>query len=54
MPYTPPLPHQRELSSALEPYHSKLAVEADCFKKHPVYVCNEEQVCIIKDSDFNQ
>ena len=45
MPYTPPLPHQRELSSALEPYHAELAANADYSKKHPVYVCNADQVC---------
>ena len=45
MPYTPSLPHRRELSSALEPYHAKLAAEVNFAKRHPVHVCNREQVC---------
>lgn len=43
MPSTPPLPHRRELSSALEPFHTRLAAEGDFARKHPVHVYNDAQ-----------
>lgn len=43
MPYTPQLPHLRELISALEPYHSKLSAEVDFAKRHPVHMYNDAQ-----------
>eukprot|EP00250_Pteridium_aquilinum_P027228 c3447_g1_i1 orf=644-3112(+) len=43
MPYVPPLPHRRELSSALEPFHARLAAEGDFARRHPVHVYNDAQ-----------
>lgn len=39
----PQLPRQKELSSALEPFHAKLAAEGDSARKHPAYKCNDVQ-----------
>ncbi|KAF7837915.1 DENN domain-containing protein 5B isoform A [Senna tora] len=43
-PTIPQLPRQRELFSALRPYHAKLVGESYLAKKRPVYECTEVQV----------
>lgn len=45
----PQLPRQKELSSALEPFHAKLAAEGDSARKHPAYKCNEVQTKAAED-----
>jgi hypothetical protein len=45
----PQLPRQKELMSALEPYHAKLAAEKTSAKRHPVHQCNGAQVCVCLD-----
>jgi hypothetical protein len=42
----PQLPRQKELMSALEPYHAKLAAEKASAKRHPVHQSNGAQVCV--------
>ncbi|MCO5568236.1 hypothetical protein L7F22_021932 [Adiantum nelumboides] len=43
MPSTPLLPHQRELISALEPFHTRLAAEGEYGRRHPVHIYNDAQ-----------
>uniref|UniRef100_A0A0A9DIU0 UDENN domain-containing protein n=1 Tax=Arundo donax TaxID=35708 RepID=A0A0A9DIU0_ARUDO len=40
----PQLPQQRELLSALRPYHSRLVGESYLARKRPVYECTDAQV----------
>lgn len=45
----PQLPRQKELSSALEPIHAKLAAEDGSAGRHPVYKCNDVQTKAAED-----
>jgi hypothetical protein len=40
----PQLPQQKELLSALRPYHSRLVGESYLARKRPVYECTDAQV----------
>jgi hypothetical protein len=40
----PQLPQQKELLSALRPYHSRLVGESYLARKRPVYECMDAQV----------
>jgi hypothetical protein len=40
----PQLPQQKELLSALRPYHSRLVGESFLARKRPVYECTDAQV----------
>ncbi|KAH8959278.1 hypothetical protein BDL97_06G070700 [Sphagnum fallax] len=44
----PQLPRQKELMSALEPYHAKLAAEKASAKRHPVHQCNGAQISAVE------
>eukprot|EP01018_Ginkgo_biloba_P031518 Gb_22867 [translate_table: standard] len=39
----PPLPRQKELASALDPIHAKLAAEGDSAGRRSTYKCNDVQ-----------
>lgn len=45
----PSLPRHKELASALEPIHAKMAMENESAGRHPVYKCNEVQVKAAED-----
>uniref|UniRef100_A0A0D6R184 UDENN domain-containing protein n=1 Tax=Araucaria cunninghamii TaxID=56994 RepID=A0A0D6R184_ARACU len=45
----PSLPRQKDLASALEPIHAKLAMESESAGRHPVYKCNDMQAKAAED-----
>ncbi|TVU28769.1 hypothetical protein EJB05_20302 [Eragrostis curvula] len=48
----PQLPQQKELLSALRPYHSRLVGESYLARKRPVYECTDAQVSLLLRESF--